>query len=57
MQRVNVRKFAGAVLDTEDLKRSRTAGEAETIVRIQINSDIETIEARIIARRVVCAGG
>ena len=56
MQRVNVRKFAGAVLDAEDLKRSRTAGEADTTVRIQINNDVETIEARIIATQVICAG-
>lgn len=48
-RRVNVRCSAAAVSGTEDGKRSRAAGEADTVAHILINSDVETIEERIIA--------
>ncbi len=49
MQRLNLRSWAAAVSGTDDRKRSRAAGEAATVVRTVINSDVKTIEARIVA--------
>ena len=49
MQEINVRNSTAAVSGTEDGKRSRGAGEADTVVRRLINSDVETTEARIMS--------
>lgn len=49
IQEINLRSPAVAVSGTEDGKRSRAAGEADTVVRTSIKSHAETVEARIIA--------
>ena len=49
VQEIYVRISTAAVSVAEDGKRSRTAGEADTMARTLIKVDVETIDARIIA--------